>query len=154
MSGGGLESPATVEGVAVPWATAERLCCENPHQRSISRRQRRFLMRRQGGVCGFPGCTHRRFLHGHHITPWSRGGATTVANLALMCSKHHRLLHEGRFTFDHDGAVRNACGVLIPHTQPSAKAAAALPLAAEPRGRDVWDGDPVDWDAALGPLLK
>jgi hypothetical protein len=28
--------------------------------------------------CAFPGCTHGRFLHGHHIRHWLHGGATSL----------------------------------------------------------------------------
>lgn len=30
----------------------------------------------------FPGCTRVRTLHAHHVTYWSAGGATDLANLA------------------------------------------------------------------------
>ncbi len=35
-----------------------------------------------GERCRFPGCTRRRRLHAHHVTYWSAGGATDLANLA------------------------------------------------------------------------
>ena len=41
--------------------------------RSIPAALRRALMVRDGG-CAFPGCTHTRFLHGHHIEHWLHGG--------------------------------------------------------------------------------
>jgi hypothetical protein len=31
----------------------------------------------------------------HHIEHWADGGATSLDNLTLLCSHHHRLLHEG-----------------------------------------------------------
>jgi hypothetical protein len=37
----------------------------------------------------------------------AHGGETSLANLTLLCSYHHRLLHEGGF-----GAQRNADGTL------------------------------------------
>jgi hypothetical protein len=37
-------------------------------------------------------------LHGHHIQHWLHGGETSVANLALLCTFHHHLVHEGGWT--------------------------------------------------------
>jgi hypothetical protein len=42
----------------------------------------------------FPGCarppTHRQ---AHHVMEWRDGGATATENLALLCGRHHRILH-------------------------------------------------------------
>lgn len=64
--------------------------------RAISPALRRALQARDQG-CRFPGCTHRRFLHAHHIQHWARGGPTTLNNLIQLCSAHHRLVHEAGF---------------------------------------------------------
>jgi hypothetical protein len=50
--------------------------------------------------CTFPGCGARRFTQAHHILWWERGGATDLDNLLLVCSFHHKLVHE------HGWAVR------------------------------------------------
>lgn len=57
---------------------------------------RRALKRRDGG-CRFPGCTHTRFVDGHHIQHWVDGGATSLENLVSVCRFHHRLIHEGGY---------------------------------------------------------
>lgn len=44
--------------------------------------------------CRFPGCGARRFTEVHHIVWWRHGGRTDLENLALICSFHHRLVHE------------------------------------------------------------
>ena len=44
--------------------------------------------------CTFPGCGTRRFTHAHHIVWWNKGGATDLDNLLLVCSFHHKLVHE------------------------------------------------------------
>ncbi len=147
---------ATVEGIAIPFSTAERLCCENPEKRTISTAQKRVLVERQGGVCFFPGCTHRRYLDGHHVKHWRDGGKTTLDNLCLLCTKHHRLLHEGRFTIDAQRVVRNQHGIVLAHSPALAKAdltSPDLPDVTDLRGRDLWDGGRVDWDTALSALL-
>jgi hypothetical protein len=61
--------------------------------RQPSRAQLRQLRWRDRG-CVFAGCGHRRFVHAHHIRHWSKGGRTDLDNLALVCSFHHRLVHE------------------------------------------------------------
>ena len=47
--------------------------------------------------CSYPGCGRRRFLHGHHLVHWSRGGRTDLDNMVLLCGEHHRRLHEGGY---------------------------------------------------------
>ncbi|MDP9223049.1 MAG: HNH endonuclease [Actinomycetota bacterium] len=54
----------------------------------------RELMSRDGG-CSFPGCGTRRFIAAHHVVHWARGGATDIDNLVMVCSFHHKLVHEG-----------------------------------------------------------
>ena len=71
--------------------------------RVISPALRRALKRRDGG-CRFPGCTHTRFLDGHHIVHWADGGETSLANVLSLCRFHHRLLHEGGYYIVKDGA--------------------------------------------------
>jgi hypothetical protein len=48
--------------------------------------------------CRFPGCDMPpAWTDAHHITHWADGGATKLFNLVLMCRRHHRLVHEGRW---------------------------------------------------------
>jgi hypothetical protein len=85
--------------------------------RAIYPALRRALKSRDGG-CRFPGCTHTRYLHAHHIEHWIRGGATELTNLIQLCSHHHHLVHEGGFTVEVDPTgtprFRNRHGHLIP----------------------------------------
>jgi len=46
--------------------------------------------------CRFPGCGVR-VAEGHHLHPWAQGGPTTLSNLALLCRRHHRAVHEERY---------------------------------------------------------
>ncbi len=62
---------------------------------------KRALWARDGG-CRFPGCGRRCFVAAHHIVHWSTGGETSLANLMLLCSNHHRLVHEGGFRIEKD----------------------------------------------------
>jgi Domain of unknown function (DUF222)/HNH endonuclease len=93
--------------------------------RTIPPALRRALRTRDHG-CRFPGCTHKRFLHAHHITHWARGGATSLDNLVQLCSYHHRLVHEGGFSVSRVGPdrlrFRRPDGTVVPASAPCAKA--------------------------------
>jgi hypothetical protein len=67
--------------------------------RAINPALRRALKTRDGG-CRFPGCTHTRYLHAHHIEHWAHGGRTEMGNLVQLCPHHHRLVHEGGYEVD------------------------------------------------------
>jgi hypothetical protein len=75
--------------------------------RSIPPAMRRALLARDDG-CRFPGCCAKRFLHAHHVVFASQGGRTCMSNLVTLCSRHHRLIHEGgwRLTLESFGRVR------------------------------------------------
>lgn len=89
-------------------------------QRTVTTAIRRALWARDKG-CAFPGCTHRRFVDAHHIRHWSQGGETSLDNMMLLCTAHHRRVHEGGYEIckDHrdqwhfrrsDGRGVPACG--------------------------------------------
>ena len=48
-------------------------------------------------TCRYPGCSHEKWLDAHHVVHWADGGETNLENTILLCSKHHRLLHEGGY---------------------------------------------------------
>jgi len=72
-----------------------------------------------GERCRFPSCTRRRRLHAHHVEFWSAGGSTNLANLILLCSRHHTLVHRQRFRLslrpDRRLAVSSADGRSVLH---------------------------------------
>ncbi|WP_158462584.1 HNH endonuclease signature motif containing protein [Rhodococcus sp. B7740] len=70
-----------------------------------SRTQLRQLIIRDR-CCTVPGCGRTRFLHAHHVTYRSRGGATSLDNLVLLCGEHHRALHDGYFFIEALGDQR------------------------------------------------
>jgi hypothetical protein len=44
--------------------------------------------------CRFPGCDRpAHWCEGHHVRFWDHGGPTQLANLVLVCARHHHLLH-------------------------------------------------------------
>jgi hypothetical protein len=60
--------------------------------RTIPPALRRALHHRDRG-CRFPGCGVSNG-QGHHLRHWAHGGPTTLSNLALLCRRHHRAVHE------------------------------------------------------------
>jgi hypothetical protein len=60
--------------------------------------QRRALALRDPG-CAFPGCTRKpKWCQPHHILPAHQGGPTDLANLVLLCTRHHRHIHHTDWT--------------------------------------------------------
>ena len=58
--------------------------------------------------CQFPGCGRpARWADAHHLEHWIEGGKTCLSNLALVCRRCHRALHEGgwRLARDAGGAM-------------------------------------------------
>jgi hypothetical protein len=59
--------------------------------------------------CQFPGCDRpARWSDGHHLRHWVDGGPTVLVNLALLCRRCHRRVHEGgwRLVRDPEGRIR------------------------------------------------
>jgi hypothetical protein len=74
--------------------------------RTIPPAIRRALHHRDHG-CRFPGCG-LPYGQGHHIRHWANGGPTTLGNLAMLCRRHHRAVHEEGYRVERraDGALR------------------------------------------------
>ena len=97
-------------GPAIHPETARRLLCEARVQSVIedgtrqpvglgrlSREPSAWMMRQlryRDVECRFPGCGSTRFTQAHHIRWWEDGGPTDLDNLLLVCTFHHKLVHE------------------------------------------------------------
>ena len=111
-------------GPSMPVETVRRLSCDCSYvkitedekgepldvgrkTRSIPPALRRALNSRDKG-CVFPGCTHKRYVDGHHVHHWAEGGETKLGNLVSLCRFHHRQVHEGGIRIERldDGAWR------------------------------------------------
>lgn len=56
--------------------------------------QARALWLRDRG-CTFPDCTvPASWCDGHHLWHWADGGPTDLANAALLCGRHHTIVHQ------------------------------------------------------------
>ena len=48
-------------------------------------------------VCTFPGCsTPAHWCDAHHLIHWVDGGASDLSNAALLCGRHHTVVHRDR----------------------------------------------------------
>ncbi|HEV2216452.1 MAG TPA: DUF222 domain-containing protein [Candidatus Dormibacteraeota bacterium] len=92
----------------IPAETARRIACDcslipnvdgepqrtarvvpGPTRRALAARDRH---------CRFPGCDMPpMWTDAHHIQHWADGGSHQMFNLILLCRRHHRLVHEGRW---------------------------------------------------------
>jgi hypothetical protein len=118
----------------LPIETVRRLCCDGAivplvrgeggepvglgrKHRVVSPSLKRALLARDR-QCRFPGCTHSKWLDAHHVVHWADGGETRAENLVMLCSAHHRLLHEGGFEIrpgpGGEWQFRNASGLRQP----------------------------------------
>lgn len=75
-------------GKTISWSTTVR---------TPSRLQMRALVMRDR-CCAVPGCGRVRFLNAHHVQYHSQQGPTDLENLVMLCSEHHRALHDGYFS--------------------------------------------------------
>ena len=116
--------------------------------RAVPPTMQRALRSRDHG-CRFPGCTHDRFVDAHHIQHWANGGETSLDNLALLCRRHHRLVHEGGFGVERiaDGTLRFTRPddrVITEHPQ--------LPCARDIKGSRLQPIDAANWIIPAGAL--
>ena len=131
------------EGNRVSAETSRRLACDasrvvmwhdadgrvvevGARTRTIPPAMRRALHYRDRG-CRFPGCGVR-VTQGHHLRHWAQGGPTTLSNLASLCGRHHRAMHEEGYTVERRGddllVFRRPDGRELPHVpEPAAMSA-------------------------------
>ncbi|HET7467744.1 MAG TPA: DUF222 domain-containing protein, partial [Candidatus Dormibacteraeota bacterium] len=66
-------------------------------KRVVSTRMRRALEARDRG-CRWPRCDRpAKWSAAHHVVHWIHGGSTDLDNLVLLCHRHHRMVHEGKW---------------------------------------------------------
>ncbi|MGI9053259.1 MAG: DUF222 domain-containing protein [Ilumatobacteraceae bacterium] len=99
----------------LPPTTIRRMCCEatiipivlngdgvvvdQGRARRVATREQRRALRAMYCTCAYPNCPVRfDDCQIHHVEPWDLGGATDLPNLLPLCTRHHHLVHEGRWT--------------------------------------------------------
>ncbi len=111
----GLGTAGITGGSNLPAATARRMACDaniipavyggdselldyGRARRTVSAGLHRILNTRDGG-CIFTACDRPpSSCETHHVKPWQQGGNTEASLLALLCTFHHHLVHEGGWT--------------------------------------------------------
>ncbi len=136
---------ALEDGLGVPAETSRRLGCdatrvvlryaEDGHVLDVGRRTRtippalRRALQARDRECRFPGCGVRH-AQGHHLHHWANGGPTRLDNLALLCRRHHRAVHEEGYQ-----VARDAVGTLrfsTPGGRPIPEVPAPLAVPSDP----------------------
>src|ERR1700730_6256221 len=98
-------------GGTVPAETVQRHACDSALVRMTGRTEldhelhhasrtlptsTRRALEARARHCVWPGCGRPlSWCDGHHLVWWTRGGETSLHNLAMLCRPHHRLVHEG-----------------------------------------------------------
>jgi hypothetical protein len=152
--------------VVMQHARSGRVVEVSARTRTIPPALRRALHHRDGG-CRFPGCGVR-FGQGHHILHWAQGGPTKLSNLAMLCRRHHRAVHEEGYQVVRgpDGELRfcRPDGRFLPETprpqrisgDPASAVRAenkALGLAVDARSAmPLWSGERLDVGYAIDVL--
>ncbi len=110
-------------------------------QRLVPPTLRRALWSRDRG-CAFPGCGRTRWVHAHHLRHWADGGETSLENTLLLCSHHHRLVHEGGFRIrreaNGDVCFERSDGRVIPRCGYRADDACPDPVHLGDRTAEAW----------------
>jgi len=127
--------------------------------RTVSPPLRALLGQLDGERCRFPGCIHTRYLHAHHLLFWRDGGATDIANLVLLCTVHHRLVHRAGYVLtldaDRNLTVTGPDGARLEHRHelPAASAEALPPARPNTLDRELY-GDRFDLGYVVNVMLQ
>ena len=130
--------------------------------RLVSGRLRALLGQIDGERCRFPGCSRVRKLHAHHVVFWRDGGRTDLANLVLVCSRHHTLIHKDGFQLvlspNRTLTVRTRDDIPVQHHPPLPwRPAAELDIDERVDRHTLppnWDGDPLDLGHVVWTVLQ
>jgi hypothetical protein len=104
------------DAIPVTPTVVERACCDAQHigpanpepstrpraSQTIPPAIRREVLRRHGGRCAVPGCTHSTFVEVHHLDRRSEGGTHDPMRLIPLCTAHHAAEHDGRLIIEGD----------------------------------------------------
>lgn len=111
-------SETLLDRMGMPIAARERL-------RFPSRAMRRALDARDGG-CVFPGCeAPAGWCDAHHVIHYAANGTTTTSNLALLCRRHHGIVHRTGWSMSLNSAKNTSAAAASPTDTATPPAVAA-----------------------------
>ena len=110
---GTLLAPETVRRIACDAGIIPVVLGKDGQVLDLGRRFRHFTSAQaralwlRDGACTFPDCTvPASWCDGHHLWHWADGGPTNLDNAALLCGRHHTIVHKkGYHAQLHDGRV-------------------------------------------------
>jgi hypothetical protein len=135
LDGGSLLGPETVRKLACDAAVIPAVLGADGQVLDLGRTRRLFSPAQVQALwlrdrhCTFPGCAApASWCDAHHLTHWVDGGPTELGNAALLCGRHHTIVHRDRLT---------------------ATLTTSNPEDRETSPRVVWDRRPGSYDHAL-----
>ena len=133
---GDLDGAITIGGEILDAGTARRLACDadlipivlgtKSQPLDVGRRYRLATKGIRAAVvhrdlgCSFPGCDRPPgFCQVHHILPWWAGGDTSLTNSAMLCARHHQVVHRHGYyaTITPDGVTWDLTEAAMPGWQ-------------------------------------
>lgn len=105
VDGGTVVGPETVRRMACDGGIVPVVLGSRGEILDVGRTWRLFTAGQQKALwwrdrhCTFPGCdVPAHWCHAHHVRHWADGGATDLGNAALLCARHHTVVHRDRLT--------------------------------------------------------
>ncbi|WP_193614607.1 HNH endonuclease signature motif containing protein [Nocardioides lijunqiniae] len=115
---GGLKAAQLDTGTRISPSLARRMACEAGvipvvlggrsqvldvgRKRRFHTKAQRIAMAVRDGGCIALGCDRpSAWCHAHHLDPWSQGGDTSVERGAMLCARHHTLIHHPGYGVTH-----------------------------------------------------
>ncbi|MEP6629631.1 MAG: DUF222 domain-containing protein, partial [Lapillicoccus sp.] len=105
VDGGSPLGPETVRKLTCDGAVVPAFLGSDGEVLHLGRRRRLFTSAQVRALwlrdrhCTFPGCSiPATWADAHHIRHWADGGPTDLTNAALLCGRHHTIVHRDRLT--------------------------------------------------------
>jgi Domain of unknown function (DUF222)/HNH endonuclease len=105
LDGGDTLGPETVRRLACDGALIPAVLDSDGQLLRLGRTRRLFTSAQVRGLwlrdrhCTFPRCTApSTWCHAHHVRHWVDGGTSDLDNAALLCERHHTIVHRDRLT--------------------------------------------------------
>ncbi|WP_193608548.1 HNH endonuclease signature motif containing protein [Nocardioides lijunqiniae] len=115
---GGLKAAQLDTGTRISPSLARTMACEAGvipvvlggrsqvldvgRKRRFHTKAQRIAMAVRDGGCIALGCDRpSAWCHAHHLDPWSQGGETSVERGAMLCARHHTLIHHPGYGVTH-----------------------------------------------------